>query len=129
MSIAVPGQLHGMLIAHERYGRLNWTQLIEPAINLSKEGIRVTSYLEKKLMEAENEILSEKSLRQVFVNNETGKLYKKGEILKRPKLTETLIKIAKNPHDFYEGEIASNLVHDVNNFGINQTIEFMTYIL
>ena len=98
--IAVPGQLKGMLEAHNRYGRLNWTSLVEPSIELAINGVVVNEYLEKVLLESEQSILNEESLKDIFVNNGTGQLFKRGEVIKRPKLAQTLQRIATNPQDF-----------------------------
>ena len=35
LSIAVPGELRGLELAHERYGRLSLEQIMQPVINLS----------------------------------------------------------------------------------------------
>lgn len=123
LSIAVPGQLRGMLLAHQKYGKLNWTSLVEPSIGLARNGIVVNNYLEQILLEVENDIMNEQTLRDTFVNNQTGKLYKSGEVLKRVKLAETLEKIAENGEDFYNGSIAQDLVNDINNLGGVLTID------
>lgn len=123
LSIAVPGQLRGMLLAHQKYGKLSWASLVEPSISLARNGIVVSNYLEKILLEVENDIMNEQTLRDTFVNNETGKLYKSGEVLKRAKLAETLEKIAQNGEDFYNGSIAQDLVNDINNLGGVLTID------
>jgi len=112
-----------MLLAHQRYGKLNWTSLVEPAINLARNGIVVNSYLEKVFLDVENDILSEEALREIFVNNQTGSLYKSGELLRRPQLAQTFERIAVNPDDFYNGSIANDLINDINSMGGIMTID------
>jgi len=40
-SVAVPGLLAGLEEAHRRFGRLPWEELVEPALELAREGIDV----------------------------------------------------------------------------------------
>jgi len=41
-SVAVPGLLAGLEEAHRRFGRLDWAQLVEPAIELARTGVAVS---------------------------------------------------------------------------------------
>ena len=36
-SVAVPGLVHGLEEAHRRFGRLEWTSLVQPAVELAEE--------------------------------------------------------------------------------------------
>ncbi len=42
LAAGVPGTVDGLLRAHERYGRLSWATLVEPAIELAKSGFRIS---------------------------------------------------------------------------------------
>ena len=48
-SVGVPGVLHALYNAHEKYGVLPWSQLFEDAINLAEHGFIVSDRLEKLL--------------------------------------------------------------------------------
>ncbi|XP_054155079.1 scoloptoxin SSD14-like [Oppia nitens] len=124
-SIAIPGQLRGMILAHQRYGKLSWSSLIEPSIAMARNGINVTKHLEEILIQFKDDIEMNDNLKEIFKNNETNSLYKSGEILKREKLAETLEVIAKNPEDFYNGSIASKLVEDIKALNGFITLEDM----
>jgi gamma-glutamyltranspeptidase/glutathione hydrolase len=38
-AVAVPGVVAGMALAHERFGRLPWRELVAPAVRLAEEGL------------------------------------------------------------------------------------------
>lgn len=38
-SVAVPGLLHGLALAHERHGALSWSTLATPALELARQGL------------------------------------------------------------------------------------------
>lgn len=43
--MAVPGELAGYWDAHQTYGRLPWSRLVQPAIKLAENGVEVNSHL------------------------------------------------------------------------------------
>src|SRR5262249_11888419 len=53
--------------------------------------------------------------RRIFQRN--GKNYQPGEVLRQPELARTLERIAKNPDDFYHGEMARELAAAVQKGG------------
>lgn len=54
--------------------------------------------------------------RQLFVKPD-GSLYKEGDIMKRPRLADTLEKIQNDPNALYEGSLAENIVEEIKGFG------------
>ncbi|XP_067008802.2 scoloptoxin SSD14 [Anabrus simplex] len=121
LAVAVPGELMGYWEAFQKYksGNVRWEELIEPTIKLCIEGVEVTPYLEAVLRNNEKEIMASDSMREILVNPETGELLKVGERIKRPKLAQTLRKIAENGSAdiFYHGELGAKFVEDVKGFG------------
>ena len=49
--------------------------------------------------------------------NKDGELKKLGELLYMPKLAKTLERIRDDPEDFYNGELAKDIVQDIKNGG------------
>ncbi|XP_035218824.1 scoloptoxin SSD14-like isoform X2 [Stegodyphus dumicola] len=94
LSIAIPGELAGYYVAHEKFGNLPWEDLFPPTIRLCKEGIAVNKHLAKALKKYEKNIQSFEAIRNVFVNNKTGKVFEEHDIMKRPDLAKTLETIA-----------------------------------
>lgn len=48
-SIAVPGEIPGLWQAHQRFGKLPWSRLFEPSIQIADDGIVINAYLEYQL--------------------------------------------------------------------------------
>ena len=104
----VPGVVGGWQALHERFGKLPWKTLLQPAIALAAEGCsasrgfaRATSVY-AKLIEA-----SEPS-RRLF--HPGGKPLAPGDRFRQPELARTLEAIAQNGAPaFYEGDIARSL--------------------
>ncbi|XP_075754097.1 glutathione hydrolase 5 proenzyme isoform X2 [Pelodiscus sinensis] len=111
--IAVPGELRGYEEAHRRYGQLPWKSLFEPTIKLLTTGIRIPKVLDKFLnYPILLPLLKKSSLGKLFFKN--GTLVKEDEIFLWPALLKTLKAVAeKGAQEFYEGEIAQNLLMDI----------------
>lgn len=46
LAIAVPGELKGLYELHKKYGKLEWREVVEPAMLVAENGFKVTQYLE-----------------------------------------------------------------------------------
>lgn len=53
----------------------------------------------------------------VFINPDTGDVYKENEILKRPQLANTLRILQEDPDALYTGQLANQLAGDIQGFG------------
>lgn len=53
----------------------------------------------------------------VFINPDTGDVYKENEILKRPQLANTLRILQQDPDGLYTGQLANQLADDIQGFG------------
>lgn len=120
LSIAVPGELKGMWELHQKYGSLPWKALFQPVIDLCKNGHEVTEYLARVLNRKANAIKEIPSLREIFVNPETGELWRAGEKIKRLALAKTLETIANEGAETLYGKngtIGRQILEDVKEFG------------
>ena len=121
------GEIRGFGEAHKLYGKLDWKTLLEPVIELARNGFKVPEELGKRLEAHSEFILSDKGLSETFSRD--GKVFVKGEIVKRENLAKTLHKIAEEGSDaFYSGEIADTLIDSINkNGGIMTKSDFADY--
>ncbi|XP_038589734.1 glutathione hydrolase 5 proenzyme [Micropterus salmoides] len=116
--IGVPGELRGYEVVHKQYGKLPWAKLFEPTIRLAKEGIPMPPFLGKLLSSSIVKVhVENSSLCEVFCNKNKTVLGKE-DILKFPKLAETMEIIAKQGADvFYTGKIGHDLIQDIKATG------------
>ena len=52
LSVGVPGTVAGFVSAHEKYGNLEWNQVVEPAVSLARDGFAVMPGLARSLARA-----------------------------------------------------------------------------
>ncbi|XP_076333038.1 scoloptoxin SSD14-like isoform X2 [Tachypleus tridentatus] len=129
LSIAVPGELAGYAAAWTKYGKLPWSELFQPAIDICEKGFLVGRHLSNALYLNKNIIENEKSLRIIFWNNETNNVYKENEILYRPVLAETLRTLSSdNTTTHLYGDMSKILSEEIQNSGgIITEEDFMKY--
>lgn len=95
LSIAVPSGVAGVWHAHQKFGSLAWSRLFEPSVKMAREGFPVPYGLALAIEDQKEVLATEPSLREIFVNKKTGKLFREKEIMFRPKLADTLEMIAE----------------------------------
>ena len=119
-AISVPGEIMGYWEAKEKFGNpdLPWSDLFQPVINLCINGIRVSAGLARALDVKSQEIDNDHGLKSVFINPNTGDLYKEGEFYKNFELARTFQRIAKHGwREFYIGTTALMLAADIRGSG------------
>lgn len=118
LSIAVPGEIKGYWLAHQMFGKMKWSKLFQPAIEMCNNGFQLPASQAKFLKYCESKILDSKSLRETFINTIDNQLYKANSIIKRPKLAKTLEIIAKEGETaFYNGSLTDTIVDEIQNGG------------
>ncbi len=104
-AIAVPGSVAGMAYAEKKYGKLGLAKVMEPAIRLARDGFPLAREDADDLRDQDLAKFPES--RRIFQRD--GNYYQEGEVLRQPELARTLERIAKNPDDFYHGDLAREL--------------------
>lgn len=124
-SIAVPGELKGYWALHQRYGSLPWHTLIQPTIDLCQNGHIVSDYMASVLLKREATILASPSLKEIYINPVTNRVWRADDIIKRPILANTLEIIAVEGVDslYWNGTVARMLIPELQSLGGIITIE------
>jgi gamma-glutamyltranspeptidase/glutathione hydrolase len=112
-SIGVPGSVAGLAYAEKHYGKLSLAKVMAPAIRLARDGYALT-YTESQDFK-DPDLAKFPESHRIFQRG--GNYYQQGEIFKQQELAKTLERIAKNPDDFYHGEIAHQLAADMQKGG------------
>jgi len=113
LASAVPGTVAGLELAHRRYGKLPWKDVVAPARRLAAEGIVLTPD-EAFVFSWARERMAESVAGQRTFYKPGGELYRAGEVLKQPDLAWSLGQIADHGADaFYKGEIARRVAADM----------------
>lgn len=113
--IGVPGTVRGLALAHQRYGKLKWANLIAPAISLAREGIDVDRSLARSLNEGLEKSEEFPELRRVYGKDGGAEPWQPRDRLVQPELAATLKTIADQGADaFYTGAIADQIVTEMN---------------
>ncbi|WP_100627085.1 gamma-glutamyltransferase [Algoriphagus formosus] len=113
LASGVPGTIAGIFEAQSKFGKLEPKEILQPVIDLAKNGFVVSTQQAGRLQ----------SIREVVreVNGENtfyGKEWNAGDTIKNIALAETLERIASNGRDeFYQGETAKILVDHMQKMG------------
>ncbi len=117
LSIGVPGTVAGLWLAHQKLGSLEWKSLVQPAVDLAREGFPVSWELRpfmENLAAVEHPWYDE--TRRVFLDN--GKPYEAGAIFNQPDLARSLERVRDRGQDgFYRGETAKLLADFMEKHG------------
>ena len=108
LPVSVPGTVDGWFELHKRFGSMDMTKVLNPAIEYAREGFPVSELIAYYWQGNARYLQDFPGFKEIFMPG--GEAPKKGEIFKNPYLANTLEKIAEGGRDvFYEGEIAHKI--------------------
>jgi gamma-glutamyltranspeptidase/glutathione hydrolase len=114
LSVGVPGALAALALAHDKYGKLPWAELFEPAIALARDGFPISPRLAKMLAEAAPQSFAPAARAYFF--DAQGRPWPVGYKLANPALADTFETIARDgAKAFYQGDIAKDIASTVQN--------------
>jgi gamma-glutamyltranspeptidase/glutathione hydrolase len=109
LGCGVPGSVDGLITAHEKYGKLSFREIIQPAIDLATNGFPLSFEQARSFNNNRKTFIARNIDRTAFVKDS---LWKAGETFRQPELAETLIRIRDfGRKGFYSGQTAV-LIHD-----------------
>ena len=111
MSSGVPGAVDGMFSLHKRFGSKSMESLIQPAIDLAKNGYELT-FLGAKIINTTQEDFREHNDWPIPYLQKSP--WEKGDRILQPELAETLVRIRdEGRNGFYQGKVADQLVAEM----------------
>ena len=119
LAVGVPGTVEGLFEIHERFGTKPFSELIQPAIDLAREGVVVTPKQAERLNRY-REYFEKANNRVIFLDRE----WKAGDTIRYPELAATFERIRDNGREeFYSGKTGELLVDYVQKLGGIITME------
>jgi gamma-glutamyltranspeptidase/glutathione hydrolase len=115
-SAGVPGSVAGLIYALEKYGTLPLAEVIQPAIDLAKNGWKLNAR-DDRIFNSNTQLLEKyPSTRKIFMKDSTT--YKEGDLFIQSDLAWTLGQIKEfGRNGFYKGKVAELLVKQVRSLG------------
>ncbi len=111
LASGIPGSVDGMVKAHEKYGKLDWKLLVEPAVRLAEQGFPVTVRQAAELNHRKAALMQYNAAGTALVR--TGE-WQPGDTLVQRELAHTLTLISQRGRaGFYEGETADRIVAEM----------------
>ncbi|MEM2586820.1 MAG: gamma-glutamyltransferase family protein [Candidatus Bathyarchaeia archaeon] len=113
-SISIPGMVDGLYKLWRRFGSLDWSKLVLPAIKIAY-GFPATKSLCEAISNLKDELMKDRGSRETYLSG--NKVPSEGDIISFKGLAKALEMVSSDPRSFYEGEIAESIVDYVNSLG------------
>jgi gamma-glutamyltranspeptidase/glutathione hydrolase len=127
-AVGVPGTLRGLELAHRRWGKLPWRDLVAPAIALAADGFAIDRNIAEELTKTAAKPTTSTEFRHVF-SKPDGTAWQAGDRLVQAELAATLRLIAAEGADaFYRGVVADQIVAEMRaGGGLISAADLATY--
>lgn len=129
LSVGIPGELAAYWKAHQMFGKLNWSELFGPSIDLAANGSPLVEHLAFALRAPNHAKYITPQLAKLMTNNATGQYYDQGEIFVQKELANTLRRIRDHGvKEFYGGLTGKLFISDLEAQGGKITLaDLMNY--
>jgi len=112
LAAGVPGSVAGMVEAHQKYGKLSWKEVVQPAIDLAENGFKITKRQSAELNGLHRKLMDININGTALVNLEST--WQEKSLLVQTELANTLKLIQqKGKAGFYEGAVADSIVAEM----------------
>lgn len=113
MASGVPGSVAGLLLAHERFGKLSRQDVLAEAIRLAEEGFELPEDIARQIAGRKSVWLRSDGSRNKFLDEE-GEVLEAGAHFVQKDLATTLQRISNEGRDgFYQGKTAELIVAEM----------------
>ncbi len=128
LAAGVPGSVAGMWAAHQKYGKLSWNILLQPAIELAESGFKITERQATEL-NANDSIFNALNKGYGYLIKH-GKNWQADDVVIQEDLAKTLKLIQEKGRDgFYKGETATLIQNEMQSHGgIITTSDLANYV-
>lgn len=110
---AIPGNVAGLLVLHEKLGKLTRAQVMAPAITLAEDGFPVGQVLAEFIISGQPKMRPFPPAVALYAPD--GHPRAPGDTLKNPELAESLRRVMRDGHaGFYQGPTAEALIATLN---------------
>ena len=121
-SVTVPGAVDGWARLHQRFGKLPWRDLFQPAIYFARHGYPVTEMIGAAWKVGEKKLGGDLNGKRVFLRG--GNAPAVGEMFANPEMAAALRLVADaGPAAFYRGAIAEAILKTSRRLGGAMTAE------
>ena len=108
-SVTVPGVVDGWTKLHDRFGKLPWRDLFQPAIFFANHGYPVPELIHDYWKASLPGLMQNPESQRVFLSS--GTVPETGEIFRNPDIAQALTRIANDGESaFYKGAIAQAIL-------------------
>jgi gamma-glutamyltranspeptidase/glutathione hydrolase len=118
-AVAVPGVVSGMGLAHERYGRKPWRELVQPAVQLAQQGLLVDWYSGLVTASSARALSQDPHAAAMFLDEGTWPIMGSWTSTTPRRLDQRALAVSlqhiadEGPRALYEGSLARALALDV----------------
>ncbi len=118
-TLATPGIVKGLFEVHKDLGKMPMARIVEPAMNLAAEGVRINRLQDYIFTVVEKIYTSNETCLNAYGSSDhLGKLAREGDTLSFTDFADTLDSLAREGEGlFYRGEIAATLAADCQQNG------------
>ncbi|MEM7070788.1 MAG: gamma-glutamyltransferase [Pseudomonadota bacterium] len=126
-AVTIPGAINAWWKLHQKYGKLDWEQIFQPAIKLASDGVAIHERVAFDWSQAVEKLHFDQTTQNLYLKN--GDAFKWGDVFANPKLAKTYRHIAKHGSDgFYKGWVCDDLLTKLTKMGgLHQESDFSGY--